>query len=84
MDHLCFRVDDLEVAVRKLEAAGASRLGGPYETPHWRMLDVSDPNGICIELGARTRPHRARRARVGSDVSHANSPEAVRELRKGY
>jgi lactoylglutathione lyase len=52
LDHLCFRVDDLEEAVRGLEAAGAKRLGGPYTTPGWKMIDLSDPNGICIELSS--------------------------------
>jgi catechol 2,3-dioxygenase-like lactoylglutathione lyase family enzyme len=60
MDHLCFRVHNLDEAVKELEAAGAIRLGGPYLTPGWKMVDVSDPNGICIELGA---PVSARRSR---------------------
>ncbi len=61
MDHLCFRVDDLDEAVTVLEAEGAKRLGGPYMTPGWKMVDVSDPNGICIELGARVPSRRVRR-----------------------
>jgi catechol 2,3-dioxygenase-like lactoylglutathione lyase family enzyme len=52
LDHLCFRVDDLDEAVHRLEAAGAQRLGGPYRTPGWKMIDLSDPDGICIELSA--------------------------------
>ncbi len=60
MDHLCFRVDDLDEAVKVLEGVGAKRLGGPYRTPGWKMVDVSDPNGICIELGAPTRSRRSR------------------------
>ncbi len=63
MDHLCFRVDDLDAAVRALEAEGAKRLGGPYLTPGWRMVDLSAPNGICIELGAATRPGRSTKRR---------------------
>ena len=61
MDHLCFRVDDLDDAVKALKEAGAKRLGGPYLTPGWKMVDVSDPNGICIELGAPTRSRRSQR-----------------------
>ncbi len=61
MDHLCFRVDDLDEAVKVLEAEGAKRLGGPYLTPGWEMIDVSDPNGICIELGAPDPSRRSRR-----------------------
>lgn len=60
MDHLCFRVNDLDRAVKTLLAAGAKRLGGPYTTPDWRMVDLSDPNGICIELGARVRARSSR------------------------
>ena len=58
LDHLCFRVDDIDQAVKVLEKAGGKRLGGPYRTPGWRMVDVSDPNGICIELGTPTKDHR--------------------------
>ena len=61
MDHLCFRVDDLNEAVKVLEGVGATRLGGPYRTPGWKMVDVSDPNGICIELAAPARTRRSRR-----------------------
>ncbi len=60
MDHLCFRVDDLDRAAKSLLAAGAKRLGGPYTASGWRMIDLSDPNGICIELGARARAGRTR------------------------
>ena len=62
MDHLCFRVDNLDEAVKVLEGVGAKRLGGPYRTPGWKMVDISDPNGICIELGAPTRSRRSRRS----------------------
>lgn len=61
MDHLCFRVDDVDRAAQALEGQGSKRMGGPYLTPGWKMIDVSDPNGICIELGAPTRRGRARR-----------------------
>ncbi len=44
LDHLCFRVDDLDRAAKVLEAAGARRLGGPYSTSGWKMVDLSDPN----------------------------------------
>lgn len=62
MDHLCYRVDDVDRSAKTLLAAGAKRLGGPYTTPGWRMIDLSDPNGICIELGApaNTGSSRAR------------------------
>jgi lactoylglutathione lyase len=62
LDHLCFRVPDLDDAMKELERAGAGRVGGPYATPGWKMVDVRDPNGICLELGAPVRgPRRHRR-----------------------
>ncbi len=61
MDHLCFRVDDVDGAAKTLEKAGAKRLGDPYLTPGWKMVDLSDPNGICVELGAPSRARRPRR-----------------------
>lgn len=61
MDHLCFRVDDLEGALQMVEEMGAKRLGGPYHTPGWTMVDVTDPNGICLELGVPTPARRLRR-----------------------
>ncbi len=64
MDHLCFAVDDLEGALKELTTRGVERLGGPYFADGWKMVDVADPNGICIELGARARrPARASRGR---------------------
>ena len=53
LDHLCFRVDDLDAALKKLYANGAKWMGGPYTTPGWKMMDFIDPNGICLEIGAR-------------------------------
>ena len=61
LDHLCFRVVDVDKAVAHLEAAGAKKLGGPYLTPGWKMVDVTDPNGICIEVGSPVRPRPNRR-----------------------
>ncbi len=79
LDHLCFRVDDVDRAAKVLEAAGARRLGGPYSTPGWKMIDLSDPNGICIELGAPTRPgysveRRSKRRRVPLPDQRAVAP----------
>ena len=54
MDHLCFAVDDLDRALKELEERGIKRLGGPYFTDGWKIVDIADPNGICIELGAQT------------------------------
>lgn len=61
LDHLCFRVDNVDRAAKMLGEAGGSRLGGPYQSPGWKMIDVSDPNGICIELGAPIPTRKSRR-----------------------
>jgi lactoylglutathione lyase len=75
MDHLCFAVDDLEGALKELAAQGVERIGGPYFAGGWKMVDVTDPNGICIELGARARSPAptsgGRRARRSSPVGRA-------------
>jgi len=63
LDHLCFAVDDLDGAMKELEARGIERLGGPYFTNGWKIVDVTDPNGICIELGARIPGPAARMRR---------------------
>jgi len=55
LDHLCFRVADASRAANALVSAGAKRLGRPYQAPGWKIVDVSDPNGICIELGSPDR-----------------------------
>jgi len=52
LDHLCFRVGDLERALQAASAAGGRRRGPTFSTPGWKMVDVEDPNGICIELSA--------------------------------
>ncbi|NNN18183.1 MAG: VOC family protein [Thermoplasmata archaeon] len=63
LDHLCFAVDDLDRALKELEARGIKRSGGPYFTGGWKIVDVGDPNGICIELGARIPRSATRRTR---------------------
>lgn len=60
LDHLSFAVDNLDRALKELDKRGVKRLGGPYFTPGWKMVDVADPNGICIELGTREPRHTAR------------------------
>jgi len=66
LDHLCFAVDDLEGAVKELRRNGAERVEGPYFTEGWKMVDVEDPNGICIELGARIPHSKTPKARKPS------------------
>lgn len=63
LDHLCFAVDDLDSALHELQSRGIKRLGGPYFVGGWKIVDVVDPNGICIELGARIPRQAARKNR---------------------
>lgn len=61
LDHLCFRVPNVDEALERLERSGGKRIGGPYLTAGWKMIDVQDPNGICIEIGSASPRSRARR-----------------------
>ena len=58
LDHLCFRVANVDRVVARLQGTGVRRIGGPYLTPGWKMVDIADPNGICIELGSADRATR--------------------------
>lgn len=51
LNHLCFRVDDLEAAAQKVRDAGYWLGNGPKEGAdhNWQAWSV-DPNGIKIEL----------------------------------
>ena len=83
LDHLCFTVDSLETALKKLEALGGKKIGGPYVTDGWEMVDVADPNGICIELGAKTarkqgKTKKGRDKRLGaSKVDSVKAAEVI-------
>ncbi len=52
LDHLCFRVGNLDTALKELDSWGVKRLGGPYRASGWTMVDVADPNGVCLETSA--------------------------------
>ena len=50
LDHLAFEVDDLDAALRELEAQGVRVVVRPGDVGGWREAFVLDPNGIWIEL----------------------------------
>lgn len=56
LDHLSFRVDDLDATLGKLRELGLSpekmaHYDGPVlNSPHYRMAYVRDPDGILLEI----------------------------------
>jgi len=53
LDHLGFRVDDLEAAVRRLERLGARVRIPSFAEGDTRLAFLSDPDGVWIELFER-------------------------------
>jgi catechol 2,3-dioxygenase-like lactoylglutathione lyase family enzyme len=54
LDHLGFRVDDLDASVRRLTELGARVRIPPFVEGPDRLAFLSDPDGIWIELYERT------------------------------
>lgn len=50
LDHLAFRVDDLDAALKYLEDAGHPRVPGRRRSQGAEWAYVKDPNGVWIEL----------------------------------
>ncbi len=48
-----FEVEDFDVAMEDLEAAGARILTGPFDSPVCRMAVISDPDGNSIVIHKR-------------------------------
>ncbi len=53
LDHLGFDVRDLDGVVRKLEALGAHVRIPPFREGSDRLVFLSDPDGVWIELSER-------------------------------
>jgi lactoylglutathione lyase len=53
LDHLGFEVRDLDLWVRKLESLGAKVRIAPFREGPDRLVFLSDPDGIWIELSER-------------------------------
>jgi catechol 2,3-dioxygenase-like lactoylglutathione lyase family enzyme len=66
---LAFEVDDTERRTRTLEAAGATCVGGPVETP-WRSLNarLEAPAGLQITLFQELATGEERRGLAGFDT----------------
>ncbi len=77
--HLTFKVDDLEVALERVEAAGITPVGVDLSMPIWReaFIQPRDAHGTVVQLASSTSPFKSPReeyARVrdhgieGSDI----------------
>ncbi|MGA8303972.1 MAG: VOC family protein [Thermoplasmata archaeon] len=53
LDHLGFRVGDLEATVRRLEALGARVRIPPFTESDERLAFLSDPDGVWVEIYER-------------------------------
>ncbi len=57
MDHLAFKVRDVDDAVRYLTEKGYPPVFGPVTFGDWRVAYVKDPDGIWIEIVKDTPAH---------------------------
>ena len=55
LDHLAFRVADVDLAFREVTAKGARPEVKPFKESRYAFAFVSDPDGIWIELLGRIR-----------------------------
>ncbi len=53
LDHLGFRVEDLDLAVARLESLGARLRIPPFTEGDARLVFLSDPDGVWLELWER-------------------------------
>ncbi len=53
LDHLGFRVEDLDATVRRLEALGARVRIAAFDEGDERLAFLSDPDGVWVELYER-------------------------------
>jgi len=52
--HIAFAVEDMDDAISRLQAAGATKVGGPGRTPFGDLLAMlRDPWGFAIQLTQR-------------------------------
>ncbi len=55
LDHLCFRVSDVEEAFRELVAKGVKPEVEPFQEDRYEFAFLSDPDGIWLELLGRIK-----------------------------
>ncbi len=66
LDHLGFRVDDLDATVARLVALGARLRIPPFSEPPDRLAFLSDPDGVWVELEERRSEELPPTSRPGS------------------
>ena len=55
--HIAFAVEDIDATIARLAAAGATKVGGPGQTPFGAPLAMlRDPWGFAIQLTQRAEP----------------------------
>jgi catechol 2,3-dioxygenase-like lactoylglutathione lyase family enzyme len=59
LDHLGFRVDDLEATIGRLVALGARLRIPPFDEAGTRLAFLSDPDGVWLELYETTESEGA-------------------------
>ena len=59
--HLTFKVDDLEVALERVQAAGITPVGVDLSMPIWReaFLQPRDAHGTVVQLASSTSPFKS-------------------------
>lgn len=57
VDHLAFKVEDVDASVAYLTERGYPPVFGPETFGDWRVAYVEDPDGIWIELVKSTPAH---------------------------
>ncbi|MCI4350081.1 MAG: VOC family protein [Thermoplasmata archaeon] len=65
LDHLAFRVDDLDATIDQLERMGARVRIPPFVEGPTRLAFMSDPDGVWLELEARAGGDAAPASREG-------------------
>jgi catechol 2,3-dioxygenase-like lactoylglutathione lyase family enzyme len=54
VDHVAFRADDGAAVEARLRASGVEVVANPAPPPGLRQLFLTDPNGLRVEVNART------------------------------
>src|SRR5438093_10555230 len=77
LDHLAFRVRDVNQAFREIVANGAHPEVEPFKEDHYEFAFASDPDGIWIELNGRIKRPTPDQIRTPSETEphHADEPQ---------
>ncbi len=66
LDHLGFRVDDLEAAIARLTGLGAKVRIPPFLEGNERLVFLADPDGVWVELWERVADDVPPTSRAGA------------------